>query len=123
MELNSCKQAYNETVLNYSNKIENCYIKLIKTLNSKQSKEAREANIELLKNQALNIFISGLIPQLHILLKSQKPQSFEEVVSIAISEKIKSRQEMNSRYPRCINCNKLGHLNFQCRQQPGTVAN
>lgn len=100
LELNSCRQGHNESVPSYSNRIENCYIKLIKALDPKLSKEAREANIELLKNQALNIFISGLNPQLHVLLKSQKPANFEEAVSIAISEEqeIKSRQEMTSRH-------------------------
>lgn len=123
LELNSCRQNFNEPVLNYSNRIENCYIKLIKALNPKLSKEAREANVELLKNQALNIFISGLNQQLHILLKSQKPSTFEEAVSIAISEEqeIKSRQEMNAkRYDKgpkkCSNCNMIGHLAFQCRK-------
>ncbi|XP_031766391.1 GATA zinc finger domain-containing protein 4-like [Galleria mellonella] len=126
LELNSCKQGHNEPVLNYSNRVENCFIKLIKSLNPKLTKEAREANIDLLKSQALNIFISGLIPQLHILLKSQKPSNFEEAVSIAISEEqeIKSRQEMSSKHfeinktKRCSNCHMLGHLSFQCRKQP-----
>jgi uncharacterized protein (UPF0212 family) len=122
LELNSCKQGHNENVLNYSNRIENCYIKLIKSLDQNLTKEAREANVELLKRQALNIFISGLNPQLHILLKSQKPNNFEEAISVAISEEqeIKSRHEMTSkRYEnnikRCSKCNMNGHLAFQCR--------
>lgn len=125
LELNSCRQGHNESISSYSNRIENCYIKLIKSLDPKLSKEARNANIELLKNQALNIFISGLNPQLHILLKSQKPATFEEAVSIAISEEqeIKSRQEMTSRHfdqrqKRCTQCQALGHLAFQCRKNP-----
>ncbi|XP_049873827.1 uncharacterized protein LOC126372202 [Pectinophora gossypiella] len=126
LELNSCKQGHNEPVLKYSSRVENCFIKLIKSLDPKLTKEAREANVELLKSQALNIFISGLIPQLHILLKSQKPSTFEEAVSIAISEEqeIKSRQEMNFGpssslgIKHCNNCNKTGHLSHQCRQQP-----
>lgn len=125
LELNSCRQGQNEPVLHYSNKIENCYIKLIKSLSPKLTKEAQEANVELLKSQALNIFISGLNPQLHILLKSQKPSTFEEAVSIAISEEqeINSRQEMSSghfapKVKRCSNCQMLGHLSFQCRKAP-----
>ncbi|CAH0720868.1 unnamed protein product, partial [Brenthis ino] len=126
LELNSCRQGNNESITKYSSRVENCYIKLIKSLDPKLTKEAREANVELLKNQALNIFISGLLPQLHILLKSQKPLTFEDAVSIAISEEqeIKSRQEMNVRQnynpgiKRCTNCNKLGHLAHHCRNQP-----
>ncbi|XP_023953831.2 probable cyclin-dependent serine/threonine-protein kinase DDB_G0292550 [Bicyclus anynana] len=126
LELNSCKQGNNETVLRYSNRVENCYIKLIKSLDPKLTKEARQANVELLKNQALNIFISGLLPQLHILLKSQKPTTLEDAISIAISEEqeIKSRQEMSLKHTynplikRCSICNKLGHFSHQCRSQP-----
>lgn len=124
LELNSCRQNLNEPILKYSSRVENCYIKLIKSLDPKLTKEAREANVDLLKKQALNIFISGLMPQLHILLKSQKPSTFEDAISIAISEEqeIKSRQEMNIRYntgpKKCTNCNKIGHLTHQCRFQP-----
>lgn len=101
MVLSKIEGNIRSTLLNrqfHTHTIEYCYITLIKTLNPKPLKEAREVNVELLKNQALNIFISGLIPQLHILLKSQKPRTFEEAVSIAISEEqeIKSRQEMNN---------------------------
>ncbi|CAH2098978.1 unnamed protein product [Euphydryas editha] len=126
LELNSCRQGQNESISKYSSRVENCYIKLIKSLEPKLTKEAREANVELLKKQALNIFISGLLPQLHILLKSQKPSTFEDAVSIAISEEqeIKSRQEMSARQyyntgiKKCTNCNKLNHLAHQCRNQP-----
>lgn len=126
LELNSCRQGQNEPISKYSSRVENCYIKLIKSLDPKLTKEARDANIDLLKKQALNIFISGLLPQLHILLKSQKPSTFEDAVSIAISEEqeIKSRQEMsakqhyNSGIKRCTNCNKLNHLAHQCRYPP-----
>ena len=126
LELNSCRQGNTESISRYSSRVENCFIKLIKSLDPKLTKEAREANVELLKKQALNIFISGLQPQLHILLKSQKPLTFEDAVSIAISEEqeIKSRQEMylkqnySPSIKKCLNCNKLGHLAFQCRNQP-----
>lgn len=143
LELNSCRQGNHEPVLNYSNRVESCLIKLIKSLDPKLTNSAREANIELLKNQALNIFISGLTPQLHILLKSQKPSNFEEAVSIAISEEqeIKSRFEMSNkqninrsfnqgRYQTnnirqmhvnsrahvvtCFNCKKKGHFEKDC---------
>lgn len=125
MELNSCRQGHNESIPSYSNRIENCYIRLIKSLDPKLSTEARKANTELLKNQALNIFINGLNPQLHILLKAQKPATFEEAVSIAISEEqeIKSRQEMTSRHfdnkqKKCSQCQAIGHLGYQCRKNP-----
>lgn len=45
LELNSCRQGHNESVPSYSNRIENCYIKLIKALDPKLSKEARDVNI------------------------------------------------------------------------------
>ncbi|KAL4719958.1 hypothetical protein ACJJTC_010362 [Scirpophaga incertulas] len=83
------------------------------------------------KKNAINEYLpkikESMAPQtfakLETLLKSQKPISFEEAVSIAISEEqeIKSRQEMNFRHnekpKRCTNCQMLGHLSFQCRSK------
>lgn len=75
MELNSCKQGHREGVLSYSSKIENCYIKLINSLDPTLSPVARQACVDLLKGQALNVFITGLNKDLALLVKSQRPET------------------------------------------------
>lgn len=53
LELNSCKQNANESVISFSNKVENCYVKLLNSLDDNLDKKAREACINLLKNEVL----------------------------------------------------------------------
>lgn len=133
LELNSCKQNLNEPVISYANKIENCYLKLINTLKSNLTNSGREACVELLKEQALNVFISGLQKDLCILVKSQKPNSLEEAISIAQSEEqeLKSKTEMNkyqnynsnSNNKICNFCNKMGHTFNNCRKRNNNFQN
>lgn len=124
LELTSCKQNPGESVISYSNKIENCYIKLINSLDPKLPLVARQACIDLLKNEALNVFITGLNKDLNILVKSQNPDSLEKAISVALNEEqeFKSKQEMlryqsvnNSSARLCFNCNKPGHTTINCR--------
>lgn len=123
LELSSCSQHPKEDVRSYAAKIENCYIRLVNTLESSLSKDARYACTNLLKLQALNVFICGLNQNLSILVKSQKPDSLEDAISIALAEE----QEQKSKYEilkyqninhtatkHCNNCNKSGHTTFNC---------
>lgn len=123
LELNSCKQNVKENVMSYANRIENCYIKLINSLDNNLSVEGRQACITLLKNQALNVFITGLNRDLAIMIKSQKPENLEEAISLALTEEqeqlskteIQGFQNINNSHTRhCTYCNKTGHSSFNC---------
>lgn len=129
LELNSCKQNFNESISSYSNKIENCYIKLVNSLDKDLTKDGREACTKLLKTQALNVFISGLQKDISILIKSQRPSSLEEAISLALAEEqeLKSKNEIqkyqsvnhnNAKF--CNFCNKPGHTSFYCRSRKDT---
>lgn len=126
LELNSCKQNLHENVMTFASKVENCYVKLLNTLDESLSREARNACINLLKSQALNVFITGLNKDLTILVKSQCPKSLEDAISIALNEEqeLKSKFEIqkyqnisniNSNYRHCTNCNKSGHTSYNCK--------
>lgn len=124
LELHSCKQNFNESIMIFANKVENCYIKLLNSLDATLSAEAREACVNMLKMQALNVFLTGLNKELSILVKSQKPETLESAISIALSEEqeLKSKSEIqkyqnvnNSFSKLCSFCNKTGHSNFNCR--------
>lgn len=123
LELNSCKQNHKESVLSYSNRIENCYVKLLNTVDDNLSDEGRQACVNLLKNQALNAFIAGLNRELLILVKSQKPENLEEAIAIACNEEeeMLSKNEIqkfqninNATTKHCHYCNKAGHSSFNC---------
>lgn len=125
LELSSCKQNHNESVLAYANKVENCYIKLINSLDStNQTQEARQACVELLKSQALSVFITGLNRDLNLILKALQPKTLEDAISMAVVEEqeLKSKNEISkfqnlniSNTKHCYKCNKPGHTVVNCR--------
>lgn len=121
LELNSCKQGQSESVHSYSSKVENCYIKLVNSLDISIKGEAREACVNLLKSQALSIFINGLTKDLNLLVKSQRPQTLEIAIAVAMNEEqeLKSKIEMqrfqNNTSKFCTYCQISGHTNFNCR--------
>lgn len=123
LELNSCRQTANENVRSYANKIERCYINLLKTLDKNLNNEGKRACIDLLRNQALNAFLMGLNRELAILVKSREPRTLEEAITLAQSEEneylskteISKFQRVNDQTTRhCIHCNKPGHSSFNC---------
>ncbi|XP_028157301.1 uncharacterized protein LOC114350633 [Ostrinia furnacalis] len=124
LELSSCKQDYNENVLAYANKVENCYVKLINSLESNQSPAARQACVELLKSQALSVFITGLNKDLNLILKALQPKTLEDAISMAVIEEqqLKSKNEISkfqninaTNTKHCYKCNKPGHTVVNCR--------
>lgn len=71
----------------------------------------------------MTIFINGLNNELSLIVKSQKPTSLEEAISVALAEeqqqkskveiqKFQYANEFSVKY--CTNCKKPGHSNFQC---------
>lgn len=86
LELSSCRQNVNETVLSYANRIENCLIKLTNSLDNYLTVVEHAACIKLLKTQALNVFIMGLDKDISMIVKAQKPDSLEDAIQYAIAE-------------------------------------
>ncbi|XP_050519475.1 uncharacterized protein LOC126893387 [Diabrotica virgifera virgifera] len=115
LELHSLRQMPSENVMSFSNKVENCYIKLINTLDPNLSPDARNACTKLLKNQALNVFIRGLNKDLSILIKARNPDSLEKAVAVAVAEEQEqlSRQEIFR--PFCNICKRNNHSSNNCR--------
>uniref|UniRef100_A0A6P7GMB9 Uncharacterized protein LOC114340564 n=1 Tax=Diabrotica virgifera virgifera TaxID=50390 RepID=A0A6P7GMB9_DIAVI len=122
LELNSCKQDFKESVVSYANRIETLYVKVINSLDSKLTGEPKKALLQVLKNQALHVFMIGLHKDLSLLVKSQKPDSLESAIALALAEEqeIKSQSEIAKyQFPSqktCHICHKPGHLSFNCRQ-------
>lgn len=128
LELNSCRQTMNESVMEYSSRLERILLKLINTLESQEPEKS--ANIKLLQQQGLNVFLTGLKQELAILVKAQKPDSLEEAVGYAQSEEMeqKSKQEM-SKFSKiqtttktCTFCHKVGHTYQTCFNRTKNVS-
>lgn len=58
------------------------------------SNEAREACVNLRKNEARDVFISGLNKKLELLVKSQKPDSLERAIALALNEEQNKKQSV-----------------------------
>ncbi|KAL3274657.1 hypothetical protein HHI36_016037 [Cryptolaemus montrouzieri] len=126
LELHSCKQNANEGVISFANRVENCYIKLLGTLDDTLDDERRNIHTEMLQTQALNVFLMGLNREVAMIVKARNPNTLEDAIRLALSEEqeLKSRLEItryqnvgnsNSRF--CTNCNRNGHTSFNCRSQ------
>lgn len=102
LELHSCKQLYKENVMSFANRVESCYIKVINSLDHSLEKNSRSACVNLIKNEALNIFLNGLNKDLTILVKSQRPDTLENAIAIALNEEqqLKSKIEINQFHNR-----------------------
>lgn len=126
LELHSCRQNRNESVHDYSNKIENCMVKLINSLDSSMTRVELAACEKLIRNQTLNVFISGLVDPLITIVKSQNPKCLEDAFDIALAEEREtiSRRETQkfrnvssydeTRRLKCSVCGRNGHLAHNC---------
>lgn len=96
LELHSCKQGNNESVMSFSNRIENCYIKLLSTMDLDMSAENRKIYTEILQQQALNVFLMGLCQDIAVIVKSRYPKNLEDAVRLALNEEqeTKSKSEI-----------------------------
>lgn len=129
LELHSCKQNPNEDVISFANKVENCYVKLLGSLDHTVSDEKREGYAELLQGQALSVFLMGLNRDISLIVKSRNPETLEDAIQLALNEEreikslreISKYQNVNSNFTRhCTFCNKNGHTSFNCRNKPQT---
>jgi Retrotransposon gag protein len=126
LELHSLRQLSGDSVMSYANKVENCYIKLLNTLDPDLSTEAKSACTQLIKNQALNVFIRGLNRDLSILIKSRNPESLESAVALAVAEEQEqlSKQEMFRPFQSYCNiCKKNNHSTSNCKFRNQTDRN
>lgn len=135
LELSLCKQEPRENIVSYSQRIENCLVRLTNSLDPNLTLAERKANVKLLRSQALTIFLMGLNKDLSIVVKSQRPQSLEDAISLAQAEEKEqqARREIdrhsnpshfrqnNTNYPKYSGYNsskpQLSNFNSKPQQQ------
>lgn len=134
LELQQCRQRFKETVLEYTQRFDVCYSNLIRAANSGISDSKIIIGRQtMLKEIALQAFISGIYSQYHLILSARNPSSYEEASEYALSEekrinfnninsgKINDNRihhvQTNINKPVCYNCNKIGHIRKDCRQR------
>lgn len=92
----SCKQGNNETVMQFTDRIEEFMYKLIDCVTSVVEEEYRRSHEDQIRIQARNIFINGLRDPLGLILRARDPESLEDAIGLAVAEEReqKARQEM-----------------------------
>ena len=101
--------------------MENILEKLIDSVTSGATAAAAADREQLMRAQARNVFLVGLNEPLNILVKSQKPVTFENAVEIAVAEEreLQSKREVekfsfNKTSEICQLCGKANHIAKNC---------
>ena len=114
LELNSCKQNYKENVISFANRVESCYINVINSIDHTLDNKSRNACVDMIKGIALKVFINGLNKDLTVLVKSQRPSTLENAISLALDEEqqLLSNLEVNRFHNNNHRSHNPSHINY-----------
>ncbi|KAL3273397.1 hypothetical protein HHI36_014843 [Cryptolaemus montrouzieri] len=79
--------------MSFANRVENCYIKLLSTLDESMEEEKRKNYTEILQDQALYVFLMGLNRDLAVVVKARSPITLEDAIRIAVNEEQETRKK------------------------------
>lgn len=113
LELQSCIQNRNESVINFTQRIEKCFSNLIRITKS-ETNDPNEliGRNAIIKQMTLHQFLIGINQNYSTVLRSQNPKTFEEASNIAINEE-KLSQYKNFANSNNSNQSSLNSLNYQ----------
>lgn len=122
-DLQECKQGRNESVSQYSLRVESCLAKLLTEINISiptKKKDELSGRVAAMQDLALNVFIIGLQPQLSTVVRCRDPNNLNDAINFATSEEklFQASQRRNVSLPQ--------NSNFQYRPrqfQPRNVVN
>lgn len=131
-EISKISQFSDETILNYSdriNKLSNAIIVLQKESNPDATKETLKVLLDLINNQALEIFTKGLRGDMKNWVMAKDYKTLSEAVTYAVSKEpqlvsvktpVKTPEnpkDVNS-VQKCYKCGLAGHLANYCKYKP-----
>lgn len=88
-DLQECKQGRNESVSQYSLRIESCLAKLLTEINISiptKKKDELAGRVAAMQDLALNTFTIGLHPQLSTVVRCKDPNTLNEAINFASAE-------------------------------------
>lgn len=126
LDLQQCKQKYNESVSQYSLRLETCLTRLQTDItHSTRDPSELKGRIANTEDLALHTFLLGLPSHISTILRCRNPSNLNEAVNLAIQEEklhnyALQTQTANQLRPKCKICGKTGHLDRNCfnRERP-----
>lgn len=88
-DLQECKQGRNETVSQYSLRVESCLAKLLTEINISiptRKKDELAGRVAAMQDLALNVFTIGLQPHLSMIIRCRDPSTLNEAINLATAE-------------------------------------
>lgn len=87
LDLQNCRQSYNDSVSQYALRLEACLTRLqTEIYNSLEDEFELQGRIAETEDLALNTFTLGLSPRISTILRCRNPRSLSEAISIAVEE-------------------------------------
>lgn len=120
IDLQSCKQQSNETVSQFSLRIESCLTDLQSEIhNSDTLKRDLSGRIAMTEDLALHTFCLGLHPQISNNVRCRSPKNLNDAINIALEEEkiqnlLHKTSKSNNFSKKCRVCGKLGHTEHEC---------
>jgi hypothetical protein len=121
LELQSCQQHANESVMEYTRRVEKCTSDiLIASYKPTSSNDYTEGRNSIIKELALASFLSGVRSEYRLILRTRRPTSFEKASEYALEEERVSNCENQTKFFRniparkCFSCGKTGHTSLNC---------
>lgn len=117
LELQSCKQGYSETVIEYSIRVESCLTRILADVQySCKNKTELPGRVAAMEDLALNTFLLGLNSSFSHIVRCRNPLILNEAITHAIEEeKLFNLNLSTSKAPKTCNiCHKTGHSSSEC---------
>lgn len=101
-ELQECRQQSNESVSQFSLRVETCLSQLITEITISNNKKSElVGRLATMEDLALNAFIMGLQPRISNMIRCKDPKSLNEAINMSISEeKIQQYFYKQNSYPK-----------------------
>ncbi|CAG9131200.1 unnamed protein product [Plutella xylostella] len=125
IELQNCKQTYQENVAQYIARLESCLKRLLSTIKQSNSDPLLlPGQIDSTNQLALHSFLLGINPKLSQVLRSREPRDLNEAFNMALEEEkfslLESTRNENPRNKYCNICHRNGHTAAFCRNNAQT---
>lgn len=116
LDLQSCKQQPNETVAQYSLRLESSLTQLQSEIhNSDSYKKDLPGRIAMTEDLALYTFTLGLKPNISNIIRCKSPKYLNSAINMAIEEeKIQNLSHRSTKNKVCGVCHKEGHSDAEC---------